>query len=666
MDKYDEAFQKYATPASDAPDKYDAAFAKYSKSDDYNQGRSNATGAVRGLLSALNGPTFGFGDELAGAVGGAYDKLTKGGTLADRYRQNRDYVRGAQDMERETNPWTTGITQAMASAPLGALKLFGTGGQAAMGLGAQTGRAAGTGAVYGALGGAGHSTAESVEGVAADAGRGGAFGATLGGAAVPVGRVMGAVGGNVMQRVNPASASTYAQQKVTEALARDGRGSVVQSGASNPVLQAQARLDKLGSPAVIADAGGQNTRQLLDTMATLPGQSKDAAERLIRSRQSGSAKRLIGAADDAMGTQGSRLNATVDDLITQRQQAAAPLYQQMHSEVIGQPSQTLQQLVMAADELGATKLGRQMSTARQTPYTLDTTNPQNWALRDLDHVKQGLDTLIAKQWDTANGRITPLGNSFLDLKNKLVGELDGATVNPQTGQSLYKAARDAFAGPSALIDAAKAGQASISKNEASITQITGAMSASELDAFKVGALEALREKIGRSDGGRTEVLNMWRNPATRDRLKAMFGDELSFRSFAATAAKEARLKGLESVGRGSQTASRQFAAGDLDVAAITDAGSLAGSAASGNALGMAAGAAKLWNQVKTPESVRDQIGRILMSGGQNGRDELQSIAAITRQINNNRASQAGGFGLLGSQIGSRLAEPMEIRGLLEE
>lgn len=653
------AFEYVDKPASGGG--YEFVDEKPSRAD-YEQGR-NAPGALRGALSVLNGPTLGFGDELAGVIGGAYDKVTKGGNFSDRYKENRDFARGAQDVERETNPWTTGITQTLASLPLGVTKLFGA---APLGVLGQTARAGGTGAVYGGIGGAGNSTAETVGGIALDGGVGAATGGIVGGAALPVARVLGAVGGNVAQRVNISSAGNYAKEKIAEALVRDGRGAVVQSGASNPVLQAQARLGKLGTSAVVADAGGQSTRALLDTMATLPGTTKDAAERLIRNRQTGSAQRLIGAADEALGTGGARLNATVDDLITQRQQSAAPLYEQMHREVIAQPSQSLQALINAADELGATKIGRQMSTARQTPYTLDSASAQNWSLRDLDHVKQGLDTLIAKQWDTANGKITPLGNAYMELKQKLVAELDDATVNPQTGRSLYKSARDAFAGPSALVDAAKAGQSSINKNEATITQFTSAMSASEQEAFKVGAFEALREKIGRSDAGRTEVLQMWKNPATRDRLKALFKDEFAFRSFAAAAAKETRLKGLESVGRGSQTAARQFGAGDLDVSAMTDAGQLAGSAASGNPLGMITGAAKVWNGIKTPEPVRNQIGRILMSGGQSGRDELLSIRDIAQQMNRNRAMQAGGAGLLGSQIGTRLTEPMKYRGLLEE
>ena len=641
-------WEDYQPTAQSAPwDDYKTS--KPTKSADYAAGRE-APGALRGALSVLNGPTFGFGDELAGAVGGAYDALTKGGKLSDRYKENRDYARGAQDYEKEANPWATGLTQAAAGLPLGMAKLFGSGSKGLqMGILGQTGRAAGTGAIYGGLGGAGNSTADSLTGVAMDTGIGAAAGAALSGAALPLGRVIGGGAMNVAQRYSDRAAGNYAQQKVAEAIIRDG---VEAAPGANHIGAVQSELAKLGDSAVIADSGGKSLRRLLDTQATLPGRTANAAEDFIRNRQSGTAARMISAADDALGTNGARLSGTLDDLITQRSNDAAPLYRQMHSQTIAQPSSALQQLVMAADDLGATKLGRQMSTARQVPYTLDYANPQNWALRDLDHVKQGLDTLIAKQWDTANGKITPLGNAYLELKNKLIGELDGATVNPQTGQSLYKSARDAFAGPSALIEAAKAGQSSISKNESSIVQVTSAMSTSERDAFRVGALEALREKLGRSSGGRTEVMNMWQNPATRDKLKAIFGNDTSFAKFESIVANESKMKMLESVGRGSQTAERMFAAGDLDAAAISDAGALAGSVATASPVGILASGANFWNKVKTPEPVRNEIGRILMSGGLNGQNELQSIAQITQQMNQDRARQAGTFGLIGSQVGN--------------
>lgn len=96
-------------------------------------------------------------------------------------------------------------------------------------------------------------------------------------------------------------------------------------------------------------------------------------------------------------------------------------------------------------------------------------------MNDLDHVKQGIDQKIAKQWDAVAGKLTPLGLAYQDLKTKLVNELDHATTDLKSGRSLYKSARDAFAGPSALIDAAQQGRNAMSKDGAAITGMVGSL-----------------------------------------------------------------------------------------------------------------------------------------------------------------------------------------------
>jgi len=59
------------------------------------------------------------------------------------------------------------------------------------------------------------------------------------------------------------------------------------------------------------------------------------------------------------------------------------------------------------------------------------------------------------------------------------------------------------------------------------------------------------------------LLKMWKEPATSNRLKEIFGD--NYQKFAQDVAKEARLKPLEQVGRGSGTFSRMAGAEDLGV-----------------------------------------------------------------------------------------------------
>lgn len=617
---------------------------------------ANAPGALRGLFSVINGPLLGFGDELAGAIGGAYDTAVKGGNFRDNYQRNRDFVRGAQDAEKENNPLTTAITQGMASAPLAAIKVL-QGARFApqiTGVAGNTARAALSGFGFGAVGGAGNSEKETLSGNLADGGMGGLAGAATGAVLQPVMAGANAVVSNVAQRVNGNSAYNAARAKIAEAFARDARGETFTSGASNPALQAATRFNRLGGEAVVADAGGENVKQLLDTLTILPGRTKVGANTLIHDRQAGRASRLIGAAEESLGTTGQRLTPHLTQWAEDRATASAPLYNKVRQININ-PSDELRSIIAAADELGALNEARAIAAANRTQFGISPTNPQSWNLGQLDHVKQGLDQLLtSRRALKTDGTFTPFGASIQGLKKSLLKELDSVTTDQQTQQSVYRQARDAFAGPSAIIDAANKGRAALSKDGAAISQLTADLTDSEMQAFRLGAFESLRTKLGK-EGGQTEILKMWKEPATREKLKEIFGDEVRFRSFAANVAKEARLKGLETVGRGSQTTGRQFAVGDLDNGpGVGDAVDAVANAKTGNLLGLLGTAQQAWNKVAMPETTRDQMGRILLSRGQQGASNLNSMRDLIEEINKRNQTFSQGNGLIGSQLGTSM------------
>lgn len=627
------------------------------KPEAYTRGRNEAGGVERGLLSVMQGPTFGFGDEIYGAVKGAYDTATKGGKFSQNYAANRDYARGAQDVESETNPWTTAITQTMASAPLMA---FSKGQQVvsaakeAPSMLARILRTAPAAATQGFVGGVGNSTADNVGDVLLDGAKGATVSTGLTAATIPASAAVSKVyktgtaaasngvkalenrfgvrtglGDNFSQ-----NADELARLKIAEALRRDATGEVFVSGQSNPINQAGANMRRLGPEATVTDGGGQNTKQLLDTLATLPGRTKQSVEDVIHARQAGRSNRLIDSAADNLGTQGQRLSPHIDMWTADREIAAGPLYKRVWATNV-QPTDELRGLMSAADELGALNEARKIATANQTRFTVDPAYPQQWNLGQLDQVKQGLDKLIAKEWDAANGKYTTVGSAYINLKNKITSELDRMTTDG-SGQSVYKAARDAFAGPSQVIDAANLGRLALSKDGAAISELKRNLeSASEMQAFRLGAFEALRAKLGK-EGGQTEIMKMWKEPATREKLKEVFGDEANFRKFAADVARESRLKGMESVGRGSQTAARHYGAGDLDEIAST-AGDVAG-AASGNPAGVFRAVTNTWNKVKTPEAVRDRMGQILLSREPQELDRINSTVSnyYARQNANNK------------------------------
>jgi hypothetical protein len=615
----------------------------------YMDGRHEAPGAVQGLISVMQGPTFGFGDEIAGAIGGAYKTMTqpslglsdlvlgkKQPTFSDNYKSVRDYFRGAADSQAEENPITTMLTRGMASAPL-----MGVGIKGAQGAGlVKNALAAGAnGAITGGVSGVGNSTSDTVAGNALSGLVGAAGGAALGTAAVPAVSTMGNMGQNALSRFSDSAAMTFARQKVAEALARDARGTTAQNSSAAIIPQVSARLGKLGDEGRLVDAAGQNTRQLLDTTAMLPGQTKTAAEQAIRSRQAGRADRLINSAEQSLGTNGDRAADVVGDLIRTRSQQATPLYGQLHRMEV-QATPEMAETLNAAEQLGAGKVARDISTAAQLPYSL---SAQEWsqsggrlAMRDLDHMKQGIDTLIAKQTDPS-GKVSPLGYQLQRLKDRLTGQLDTAT------NGFYKTARDAFAGPSALIDATNQGRRFMSSDDATTRDALAGLSTSEAEAFRLGAFEALRNKLGRP-GGQTEVLGMWKDKILREKLQTVFPNERAFREFSSTVSAESAMKGFESVGRGSQTAMRQYGAGDMDVSAVGDVLHSVASPSTGLPA-LISKIAGQWNRVQTPEPVRDAMGQMLLSRGPQAQMTLAELEDAARQVAMRRSRNANALGV---------------------
>lgn len=691
MPDYDQLAQKFGAAVPGAGDKYDRLAQKFAAQTPSSPASDGNT-FVDGLLGAASGAGRGFGNtmlgiqRLAGKGMAALGDMTsdtsptisslvtgkKPTSILTRAGQwlvdDADAGRAKLDSEnapyKAASPIANGAGEVggsiIATLPVGGLlpnALRATTGAKIVGVLPRSAQAAGAGAVYGAVTGATGSNADTFGGMLVDGAKGAGTGALLSGISTPVVAGIGAVGSNVMQRLSKSSAAEYAKQKIAEALARDARGGLAMGGYINPLSQASARMAKLGDEATLADAGGRNTNQLLDTLATLPGRTKDAAYNLLRQRTAGVGDRMRTAAEDALGTQGQRLPTTVESLISRRQTDSEPLYAQLRNTSI-QPTQKLTEIVAAADELGATQLGREIATARQIPFTLNPSQPNNWNMSDLDHVKQGIDQILSSRKSmNADGSLTPLGTAYQALKSRLVGELDSATTNPQTGESLYRNAREAFSAPSALIDAANAGKMAINRDESSILSTMRGMSPNELQAFRIGAFEGLNGKLG-TQGGQTNIMNMWKEPSTQEKLKAVFGDLRSYREFASSVAKEAQLKRLQSVGAGSQTAARAAGMGDLDMSALGEAGGGIAAAKTGNLLSALGAAKNVWNRVATPQSVRDNMGSILLAKGDSGAQNLKNLEALVREINNRNMLLSNNVGMFGGQVGSLTATPI--------
>jgi hypothetical protein len=221
---------------------------------------------------------------------------------------------------------------------------------------------------------------------------------------------------------------------------------------------------------------------------------------------------------------------------------------------------------------------------------------------------------------------------LLSLKKRIVNEVD--TAVPE-----YKAARAAYAGPAELKTAIEKGKKFWRDEPAKLEDEVAGMTTSEQEAFRVGAAEALRFKVG-GERGRSELMNMWKDNNIKERMKAILGDDVKYIDVSRMINNEAVLSRMYKAGRGSQTASRLAMNEDEGLGVAADL-------ASGGKSGLAKGSwdmlKKNYGRITTPEPVRNAMGEILLSRFQPL--EMQALIKAQEEIRRLRAASSVSSGV---------------------
>ena len=461
-----------------------------------------------------------------------------------------------------------------------------------------------------------------------------AVGMMLGPAGTIIGRGLGAGASNIAQRFSESSAADAAKLKLAELLSKSGVGEYFTSGGGNPLAQIEAKLATRGPESTLAGAAGDYAKGKLDLLATLPGQAKTLVEQFIHNQQATRGKRLVTAADEALGTSGKTYTGTLADLITEKKTIAGPLYKQLEGLSV-RVDDDLASLIQASKTAhGGAELLAELK--RTTPIDVSKIKVGDDIPFDtLDKVKQALYDLAEKSKGEF-GKPTTLSGAYNDLRISLTNKMDALSPKDKNG-SIYKQARNAFAGPSQLEDAVKAGRDSMKQDAIKVADATKGMTQGEIESYRIGVLQSLKDKVG-TEGGQTSLLKMWKEPATSNKLKEIFGND--YRKFAADVAREARLKEIESVGRGSQTASRLAQMEEDSLGNIVQAGQAATSAVHGNPLPAISTTAKLLNRASTPETTRNELAKLLLQQGPLATRTIQQLPAQIKAYNEKLAQQA--------------------------
>ena len=624
---------------------------------------------AQGFYTAMQGPLFGFLDEMTGAVLGAGSVLT-GGDYLPAYREGRDVIRGAEEQFRNDYPKTAAITPLMAAAPVfvGGPQVVWKAPQAASGAGVlarQVAGAGGTAAGYGAITSAGES--ENQDGnLLSDVLTGGLSSAATAGASVPVVNILSGVVGRTGRMLPPKAAKRvaaavpsamrpagvsrddYATRKVAEQLIRDQP----QVSINKPMDRLLAYQRYLGPQGRIVDVGGQQTRRTLDVLATLPGKTPEMASQASIQRQAGRGAAIMRDAEKALGTKGAQYLQTIDELERAAIANSKPFYDQISDvslPVSGGLRDVLQdanKYLGGADEYAAT-LGISGRGLREALEGVNVVGVSGQRTKTAVAPLSRFDALKQYLYDVEQGYMREGSKNqaaaITGIRRRLIDELDKLSPKDDGGRSIYKLARDAYAGPSQLKDAAELGRMAFAPDrDFSVRQAIANLSESEVAAMRVGLMQAIREKAG-DQSGQTWLMNNWKNPSTREKIQLAFGKDAG--RFISSLAKQAKFKLMEShIGGGAQTATRLANADDLGIEAIKEAAAGAASAKAGDVPGAMSWIQKLVKQTDIPEPIRNEMGRILLLKGDAARAKLIEMSGLLDLIARQQAKQASTAG----------------------
>lgn len=524
-------------------------------------GRTSEYGVGRSLAQ---GATFGFADEL--------ESLMKSLSGQGSYEQNLAALELAKQKYGQENPKTALTTEIVGGLPYALLPFLGTAKYAQMAkdaapmirAGVTAGASAVTGALTGALGGAG---AAGVGERMAGAQAGGTLGGLVGGAAPAVSKGIGMAGSKVVdvtsgipvvQQVGKAVGlatgqsvdyANRAKAKLLEALYRDK----VSPADLEKMILASADLEKTitrtTKPVGIADIAGENVRSLADVAQKYPSTARQTAKAALEERAAGQGERIQGDISKYLGGFTDPFEYTA--AIAQRQrEVSSPLYQKAYAYGEVTDPNVLKYLELPQFKT-ATKKAQELLAAEGR--TVDMSRP---TVETLDNIKRGLDALIFAQ--IKEGKLSELGKIYKKKKNEFLSELD--TAVPDFGR-----ARAAFAGEAELLDATKLGQDFYKQTSSEANRTFAKLSQSEQEAYKVGALDAVKEKIISAQDTADIRKKIFGSPAERSRVSSLFPDDATFKQFEKDMMTESMMrKTQEKILGNSATFERQIAGQALE------------------------------------------------------------------------------------------------------
>jgi hypothetical protein len=395
-------------------------------------------------------------------------------------------------------------------------------------------------------------------------GAGAAVGAPIGGAGAAVAdRVAAPIYNWVARRFSPAAVESQAVQAIAKRMTQDTK-------AGGP--KAQDMLDLFNAaqdkPQSLVDVAGENVRAYGGQLARQPGEARQFARDTLNQRDVAAGPRIAADIDQGVSNGGSAYD-TNEALMQARSAAAQPRYDEaFQQQKVWSPrlQNFIDDPVMQQGLRRGMELERIDSVTRDKPFNptqlgVDLDAEGNVKFRDtpnirvLDAGKRGLDSMIADERNPITGRLSQRGVSLDQFRRAYLGELDGLDTS-----GTYAGARASWAGPSASMDAVRAGQSVLNRRPEEIAADVARLrqsSPGDLEFYKLGAGDALKEKIAKTGMGGDEAKRLVGNQYTQQQLRPLFDRQADYDRFINSVTAENRMfETRQRLVGGSQTAER--------------------------------------------------------------------------------------------------------------
>jgi len=553
-----------------------------SAAENYSKAKG-ATADYGNIKAGIQGLTLGFGDEFEATVKSLLNKRP--------YEENVAAIRFAKQEFEQQYP-----NQALASEVIGSLPLAFAAGAGAVNVASKIPQAAnllsrvptslkafGGTSVVGGAGGAVTGAGTAMEGERL---RGAQEGAVTGAILAPV--VLGGIKAGssatktVAERLGiPEAAKTIVDATKDIPIVRNitGKtaeffgmgGDTAQRKADTKIIQAlqrdsltlpeiKAAMDSIRQsgykPETIMEFGGKATKQLGETVASYPG-ARAVAENLAEERKSGAGNRILTDFQQAFKVNKDPMEIA-DDIIKLRNAASKPLYDAAYASPVSIGNKTIDNIMLDPAFQSAYARANRIATREGFPLSPLKPEGNTFDLKTIDYVKRGIDDEINWSKTPASGLGKDEVNSLKKVRGQFMDEVDSQAPKE------YKAARQAFGGPTQVFDAIENGRGFFDIDARTLKKTYDSLNPAEKDGFAIGAYDAIRTKIQSGADGIDQIKRTFGSPEKRDQIKVLIGDD-AFKNLELQLGREKAIRATDiQITGGSPTQRRTEAAKEFE------------------------------------------------------------------------------------------------------